>query len=158
MLTAEEVKKQSKKLFRDWKLNVGRKLCELDEAWVCIEDNESDIAELNKKITDIVNEHKLPLSINSIAVSIKRIVPKLTDNEMAGTYNWDIRLSARYVGDRKPDDIIDVEFESIPSPIDNPVNDTIVASAVFEDKFGGQTLNDLTTVEFNEVDAEYNLF
>lgn len=157
-VTREEVNEKKKQLFHDWKKTVGRLLCELDEAWQCIEDAEAEVRALHDKIVFIANEHKLPLHVNSILVKVKKTVPKVHDADLAGTYNWEFILSALSNGDRAPSDNIGVKFESIPSPFDNAVNDTVTMSSVYENKFGGQALRDITSVEFDELEAEYNLF
>lgn len=159
MYTNEQLREHEKQKFHDWKVTVGRLLAELDEAWMCVEDSERELARLKDKIFDIVNEHKPPLTVNSIPVIVKKVVPKLKDKEVAGSYNWEFKLSAETAigAVRSVYDKIVVEFESIPSPIDNPVNDTMVFSSLYEEKFSGQTLKDMTIVEFNDLDATYNL-
>lgn len=157
-LTKEEIKEKQRKDFHDWKQTIGRLLCELDEAWQCIEDATTEVRALHDKIVTIANEHKLPLHVNSLLVKVRKVSPKLHNPDMAGTYNWEFTLKALSNGDRGLSDRIGVEFETIPSPFDNAVNDTVTMSIVYEDKFGGQALRDFTTVEFDELEAEYNLF
>lgn len=157
-LSREVLREKAQELFNDWKRIVGRKLAELDELWMCVEDAESELAVLRSKIIFIVNENKLPLKVNSILVKVHKVAPKLKDENMSGTYNWEFTLKALSGEDRRINDPIDVEFESIPSPIDNAVNDTYVVSSVYEDKFGGQLLRNITVVEFDELEAEFNLF
>lgn len=157
-LKQEELRDKARELFNDWKKVVGRKLCELDELWMCVEDAEAEVANLRTKILAIVNENKLPLMVNSILVKVHKVAPKLKDDSMSGTYNWEFTLTALPTEYRRLVDPVDVTFESIPSPIDNAVNDTYVVSSVYENKFDGQLLRNITVVEFDELEAEFNLF
>lgn len=160
MYTNEQSREEMKKEFHDWKVKVGRLLAELDELWMCVEDDDPEISKLQDKIFNIVNEHKPPLSVNSVSVIVKKVVPKLKDSDLAGSYNWEFKVYAEMGANkvRSEYDRIVSEFESIPSPIDNAVNDTIAFSSLYEDKYNGQALRDVTIVEFNDLEAEFNKY
>lgn len=158
MLEKEQVKEEAKRQIHDWKVTIGRLLLELDEAWQCVEDAESEVIALHNKIVLIANEHKLPMGLNSILVKVHKTVPKIHDTNLSGTYNWEFTLKALSGEVRRPSDTVEVELESIPSPIDNAVNDTLMLSNIYENKFGGQQIRDITTIEFDDLEADYNLF